>query len=209
MSPEPAQRPECCREFIEDLSTQATKEVVITETGIGTPNYWYMVYTDDVGTTHTVKGTIKGIRRSFRDGLLGDAENIRVAQVKEGPYEPLKYYAEFRDLVVHPVNAQTPLPATKDAIPAPKQQTKTPVDELAVPGADNSSVLEHTTIGLPGIKATAHGPVINFNAHTSSLGVDVWRWVLAAFIFLAAGIGISYFYLPISRYIRYWLGLMD
>jgi hypothetical protein len=70
---------------------------------------WYMVYRDDEGTVHTVKGTTENIRKAFRDRLLGDAGNIRACRTKQGPFQPLHSYPEFRDLVIDPqLNANEP-----------------------------------------------------------------------------------------------------
>ena len=70
--------------------------------------------------THTVKGSTEGIRRSLKERLLGDASNIRACRSKTGPFEPLKGYPEFRDLVVTPANptASGTLPATNHRQPA-------------------------------------------------------------------------------------------
>ena len=59
-----------------------------------------MAYKDDEGTIHTVKGTTENIRKAYRDGLLGDAANIRAGRSKQGPFNPLRSYPEFRDLVI-------------------------------------------------------------------------------------------------------------
>jgi hypothetical protein len=61
---------------------------------------WYMSYRDDEGAVHTVKGTTDNIRKAYRDGLLGDASNIRACRSKQGPFQPLHDFPEFRDLVV-------------------------------------------------------------------------------------------------------------
>ena len=60
---------------------------------------WYLVYRDEQGTPHTVKGSVNAIRKSLRDGLLGDAENVRASRTKAGPFEPLKSFTEFRDIL--------------------------------------------------------------------------------------------------------------
>ena len=36
--------------------------------------FWYLVYKDETGQAHTVKGSTSAIRRSLKDGLLGDAD---------------------------------------------------------------------------------------------------------------------------------------
>jgi hypothetical protein len=99
MSPDAEQRPMSCREFIEDLTGHSTRRV-----SMGQPpsqqDIWYLIYKDEAGTTHTVKGNTPAIRRSFRDGLLGDAGNIRASRAKTGPFAFLRDHPEFRDLLV-------------------------------------------------------------------------------------------------------------
>lgn len=97
MSANPEQRPATCREFFEDLTGQSTK--VPAQQAVS-QDLWYMVYKDEEGTLHTVKGTTENIRKAYRDGLLGDASNIRASRSKQGPFQALKGYPEFRDLVI-------------------------------------------------------------------------------------------------------------
>lgn len=99
MSANPDQRPSTCREFFEDLTGQSTRPVPQQPVS---QDLWYMVYKDDEGTVHTVKGTTDNIRKAYRDGLLGDADHIRAARSKQGPFQPLKGFPEFRDLVMEP-----------------------------------------------------------------------------------------------------------
>jgi serine/threonine protein kinase len=99
MSADPEKRPASCREFIEELTGKSTRRLPSVDGG--TPQQellWYLVYKDETGMPHTVKGTAAAIRRSFRDGLLGDASNVRASRSKAGPFEPLLGYPEFRDL---------------------------------------------------------------------------------------------------------------
>lgn len=216
ISPDPLHRPECCQEFIEDLTGHNTKEIVSTETGIGVaPSYWYMTYTDDVGEHHSVDATVKGIRRSFKEGLLGDAENIRVARTKDGTFELLRHYAEFRDLVVQPAQtARTPLPPVKKASDArPKKAS----DVVAAPAPatlepSETATLHTTSINMPAVKPVpvpGQGPCIDLNSGGADLGPATWRWLIIGALFVGAGLALSYFYLPILRHLRYWLGLMD
>src|SRR5205823_407510 len=77
MSADPEQRPVTCREFVEDLTGHTTRKVS-TLPGAGTSQeVWYLMYVDDEGAKHLVKGNTQGIRRSLKEGLLGDASNIR------------------------------------------------------------------------------------------------------------------------------------
>src|SRR5262249_44238724 len=93
-------RPTPCRELVEDLTGHSTRRLPTTDSSAPIAELWYLVYRDDEGVTHTVKGTTSAIRRSLREGLLGDASNVRAARSKAGPFEPMRGYPEFRDLVV-------------------------------------------------------------------------------------------------------------
>jgi eukaryotic-like serine/threonine-protein kinase len=208
MSPDPVHRPECCREFIEDLSGHDTKEVVGTEPGNSAmPSYWYMTYTDDLGEGHTVKGTIKGIRRSFKEGLLGDAKNIRVARTMEGPYEPLRQRAEFRDLVVQPQASPTALPTVnKGSDPRPK----TPASITPVPATSSDPAIPGTTgIKISTVKSVPmprKGPCYHLEPTSVGLGTEGWRWLVLSAFFISVGLALSYFHLPILRFLRFWIG---
>jgi serine/threonine protein kinase len=102
MSANPEMRPATCREFVEDLTGRSTRRVTGSDTGAGSQDLWYLKYQDEEGQTHVVKGTISAIRRSLKEGLLGDASNIVAGRDKAGPFEPLRGHPEFRDLVVSP-----------------------------------------------------------------------------------------------------------
>src|SRR5207302_4971013 len=69
---------------------------------------WYLVYRDELGESHSVKGATDGIRRAFKDGLLGDASNIVAGRQKQGPFLPFRTFAEFRDMVIAPEPLPTP-----------------------------------------------------------------------------------------------------
>jgi serine/threonine protein kinase len=100
MSADPDLRPASCREFFEDITGASTRQSSTTTAAL--QDLWYMAYKDDEGAVHTVKGTAENIRKAYRDGLLGDAANIRAGRSKQGPFQPLKTYPEFRDLVIAP-----------------------------------------------------------------------------------------------------------
>ncbi|HEY3788919.1 MAG TPA: protein kinase [Urbifossiella sp.] len=108
MSAEPAQRPTSCREFLEDLTGQSRTSATPSSTAPppGRSDVWYMVYKDETGQSHTVKGATEGIRNALKDNLLGDAAAILVGRAKPGPFVPIGSVPEFRDLVVAPA----PLP---------------------------------------------------------------------------------------------------
>lgn len=198
MSPDPAHRPECCKEFVEDLTGQSTRPLSGASTGFDlNMDHWYLVYKDELGAVHTVRGTVKGIRRSLKENLLGDADQIRASRSKAGPFEALRQYPEFRDLIIQPekaptfkskasdvalVNKQTPTkhPTSK---PTPKPPTSTP------PPTD-SGVLATTTI--LGALAVANGekkpgPCINLKDNSSNT-LEMWKWIALGLIFTGGGI---------------------
>jgi eukaryotic-like serine/threonine-protein kinase len=112
MSAEPDRRPSSCREFVEDLTGQSrttpTRQGYNQSPADAGADIWYLVYKDETGTTHTVKGSTEGIRKALQDQLLGDAATILVSRTKSGQFTPLMSIPEFRDLVVSPA----PLPTT-------------------------------------------------------------------------------------------------
>ena len=114
MSAEPDRRPSSCREFLEDLTGQSRTMPTNTARPAAAgsaSDIWYMVYKDETGTTHTVKGSTDGIRKALRDSLLGDPSNILLSRSKTGHFHSLASLPEFRDLVVNPA----PLAATGGA----------------------------------------------------------------------------------------------
>ena len=114
MSADPELRPASCREFFEDITGQSTRPGSASEAA--QVDLWYMAYKDDDGTVHTVKGTTENIRKAFLDGLLGDAANIRAARTKQGPFQALRTFPEFRDLVIAP--ERQPGPSVDPSAPA-------------------------------------------------------------------------------------------
>lgn len=101
MHVDPGMRPASCREFVEDLTGQSIRAPSMPATQV-VADIWYLAYRDEFGTLHTVKGSTPNIRRAYREGLLGDASNIRACRSKQGPFQPLQAFAEFRDLIVDP-----------------------------------------------------------------------------------------------------------
>jgi hypothetical protein len=93
-------RPSSCREFVEDLTGHTTRRVPTTDGNASLAELWYLVYQDETGEKHTVKGTTPAIRRSLKEGLLGDAADVLASRRKLGPFEELQAHPEFRDLVL-------------------------------------------------------------------------------------------------------------
>jgi serine/threonine protein kinase len=117
MSADPMQRPSTCREFVEDISGRSTRRVGANASVSSQADLWYIVYTDEFGTTHTVKGATQSIRRCLKEGRLGDAANVRVSRLPTGPFEALKTHSEFRDLVIAPAAVQLLTPLSGTAVP--------------------------------------------------------------------------------------------
>jgi serine/threonine protein kinase len=124
MQAEPKQRPESCREFVEELTGDGQPRAHQPEPAAPPAEMWYLFYKDDAGVTHTVKGTAGAIRRSLREGLLGDAGNVRASRSKKGPFELLRSYPEFRDAgstAAAATATRTPAPTTPLEVPAVKK----------------------------------------------------------------------------------------
>ncbi len=191
ISPDPAHRPESCREFIEDLTGHSTKNLSGTTPNVDIlSDHWYMVYTDDTDDVHTVRGTTKGIRKSFQEGLLGDASNIRVARTKAGPFDPLRNFAEFRDLVIQP-EKQPKLQAKSDAAAKKPQLTRPKTTEPAPKDLSESTILSSTVILPPmqrGRTTSQSGPMVTFSQPASTFGAELWKWFAMAGLFAAAGL---------------------
>ena len=100
MSGTPAQRPASCREFVEDLLGRSTRPTILPLRAPGEPELWYLKYADETGRDCLVKGTRQAVRRSLREGLLGDAGHVSAAREKSGPFQKLVQLPEFRDLCI-------------------------------------------------------------------------------------------------------------
>ncbi|HKA06955.1 MAG TPA: serine/threonine-protein kinase [Gemmataceae bacterium] len=109
MSGNPEHRPASCKEFVEDLTGVTIRSQTKPGTDAAAPpaDLWYLVYRDEYGETHTVKGTTDGIRRALKEGLLGDASNVRADRSKQGHFHTLISHPEFRDLVIRAAPAPT------------------------------------------------------------------------------------------------------
>jgi eukaryotic-like serine/threonine-protein kinase len=99
MSATPDRRHNNCRDFVEDLLGRSTRPADAAQTPENT-ELWYLVYKDEIGQSHTVKGTTDGIRKALQEHLLGDAHNIVAAKTKQGPFQPMEKLPEFRDLLL-------------------------------------------------------------------------------------------------------------
>jgi serine/threonine protein kinase len=90
-------RQSSCSEFVEDLT--GSKPIPYQPEEAVKEPWWYLQYTDELGKPHLVKGRMSGIRRSVKEGRLGNVDKVLISRTKTGPYGPLRSYPEFRDLV--------------------------------------------------------------------------------------------------------------
>jgi eukaryotic-like serine/threonine-protein kinase len=186
MSADADQRPNSCREFIEDLTGHSTKRVppVGFAGAAAMSELWYLVYKDDDGATHTVKGTTTAIRRSLRDGLLGDAANIRCSRLKAGPFDPLREFPEFRDLLVSAAPLAVPgAPAPNSEIPDLPRATPREVPTVAAGTAGRD--LRATPSATPHISLDS--------GDEAGVGWGTWTLLLAI---AAASAGAAYWLVP-------------
>jgi len=187
MSADPDKRPTSCREFIEDLTGHSTRRLsaVDSAAGSGVPpvspqqELWYLVYKDETGTAHTVKGTVSAVRRSLKDGVLGDASNVRAARSKTGPFEPLQGYPEFRDLVIEAA------PLTVPQSPSARQSAASIADTVQ---AQQRLKSEAAPAPIPAPKPHIHlddGP---------SMSMEVLKWLFFFVLFLVSAVVAFYFF---------------
>jgi serine/threonine protein kinase len=184
MSADPEQRPRSCREFVEDLTGHSTRRV----SGAGTSatnmqELWYLIYKDEAGATHTVKGTTAAIRRSLRDGVLGDAGNVRASRTKTGPFEPLRDHAEFRDMLMSATpSSGEGIPAALDPAPPTRPQYREPTSPPPAPPKSQGAVPH---ISLDSGRRQAEEPAAG----------EWLKWVLLALL-TAASAAAAFWLLP-------------
>jgi serine/threonine protein kinase len=181
MSADPEKRPVSCREFIEDLTGKSTRRLPTVDSNVAQQEMWYLVYKDETGLAHTVKGTISAVRRSLKEGLLGDASNVRAARTKAGPFESLRSYPEFRDMVVEAAPLSVPqFTSPRSTDPSPDAETVQNHSPLRQEGAaPGSGSLTPTAV---------RKPHINLTAPSSSTSMEALKWLffLALFLLTAA-----------------------
>jgi serine/threonine protein kinase len=181
MSPDPNQRPGSCREFIEDLTGHSTRRVATTDSSTPNQELWYLVYKDEKGETHTVKGSTSAIRRSLKDGLLGDASNVRASRIKSGPFDTLREHPEVRDMVV-----------SAAALPMPSASTPRPI------GPTESTVVSPSS-AKPNSMPSGSSPRPHITLHTGHPGHDggvEWvKWLLLLGLAIGSAV-VAYWFLP-------------
>jgi hypothetical protein len=158
-----------------------------------TADMWYLVYRDEDAVVHIVKGTMNGIRRSLKEGLLGDAGNVRVSRNKSGPFESLKNHPEFRDLVVEPA----PLPGPGKRPATPTAAASTQPDTLPFPPEVPEPPRAGPVLAEPDPGISVFLPVI----HPAAAHSEWLKWSILLFLALSTGVA-GYFLLPILSYLR-------
>jgi serine/threonine protein kinase len=198
MSADANQRPSSCREFVEDLTGHSTRRVQTIQASGMQQEVWYLVYKDELGIAHTVKGSTSAIRRSLKDGLLGDASNVRASRSKTGPFEPLRGYPEFRDLVVTPAALSV---ASASGAPSP---SKAAANNIAnIPTAEHRPTLPPAPgrAGSPDQpQPAANAPHIALATSTDDSGslLEWLKWLFLILIAIGSALAAFYF-IPIPR----------
>jgi serine/threonine protein kinase len=205
MSGNPDQRPASCREFVEDLygkSTRPQSQPITDQQAGGDQDVWYLVYHDENGESHTVKGPTEGIRRALRDRLLGDTGNIVACRHKQGPFLPLKNYPEFRDLIVAPETVAPPtITPTKGPSPAQLASGPWPANS---PTAHVGGLRGRTTPTLRNAASTATHPPGPSSTRLPHLRLPIYRragfdlllWVLVLVVALGTALGVYFLFPP-------------
>jgi serine/threonine protein kinase len=193
MSADPEKRPDSCREFVEDLTGQSTRKVQVPQTDGVPQDLWYLQYKDEAGEMQLVKGNIGGIRRSLKEGLLGDASNVLASRSKSGEFLTLKSHPEFRDLVVSaaplssrsnsaeiPVNKGRPTTPSGGTLVTPAGGTPLPSGGVRVPTPRPSSSGQHR---IPHIPLEPSGPPTEWLIWTLLILLAAALGVAAVFFF--------------------------
>ena len=209
MSGDPDKRPASCREFVEDLTGKSVRPPS-SPNGPPVADLWYLVYRDEDGEKHTVKGTTEGIRRALKEGLLGDAANVRASRSKQGQFQPLTALPEFRDLVIEPAASSIADHALRETTAGSRSRTPAtpsrpdPAESLAfadptgsqvnacaattdyrpVPPNGDSMPRPHIQVGRPRRRATPE-----------KKAVDWLMWAVVALIAVGTGLA-AMFLLP-------------
>jgi hypothetical protein len=206
MSASPDARPASCREFVEDLYGKSTRPA--SQASADQPveqDIWYLVYQDETGASHTVKGGTEGICKALRDGLLGDAGNIIACRNKQGPFLPLRNYPEFRLLIVQP-EPMAPPSLTPTKPPAPglpsgpwPEKATTPTAQVgglrpraATPARSAATATADRLQPRPARGRLPQIPLIN----TRRAGFDMLLWAIVLVVALGTAFGVYYMFPP-------------
>lgn len=192
MSPDPAQRPGSCREFIEDLTGQSERTQTPVEEAaldVTVTSLWHLLYRDADDNIHATRETTDGVRRVLQDGSLGEADQLRLSRRPQGPFEPARNFAEFRDLMLMLPSDRDELDDTPSA-PTLEVPTPTPRDEAPVPSPARLKAATPVPISA--------GPLIDL-ASTRAPSFDWLVWFTLLALAAAAAI-IGYLILPGLRW---------
>ena len=206
MAVQPDHRPATCREFVEDLTGHSTRRVPTTDSAATAGELWYLVYVDDVGQKHTVKGSTPAIRRSLKEGLLGDAANVRAARTKAGPFEPLQAHPEFRDLVLAMIQPDGPDSTALN--PAPSTATPLPA-AVAAPSGNTKSTRRDTTMKprpQPAPPPAEDSGPPHIALEPTPPASAVWEWLkwLALLAVALASAAAAFYLLPDDVFRAWW-----
>ena len=161
MSGDAERRPASCKEFVEDLTGTSMRPATPTPDK-PVADLWYLVYRDEEGETHTVKGTTDGIRKALKEGLLGDASNVRASRSKQGQFLALRGHPEFRDLVVRPA----PMPGAAGGTPAGQMMKQTPAPPRAItplaPARPDPEAVDYTPVPTTSPRSTPYDPTEDY-----------------------------------------------
>jgi serine/threonine protein kinase len=181
MSADPEKRPATCREFVEDLTGHSTRRSQSIDSATPLGEVWYLVYKDETGTTHTVKGSMSAIRRSLKDGLLGDANNVRASRSKAGPFESLRDHPEFRDMVVTAAPLDLPSASAGRQTPNGPVSARMARPEVSASGPASSSRPRSRTTPVPPapppVILPAAAPHIALGEKPPSSSSEVLTWI--------------------------------
>jgi hypothetical protein len=201
MSAEPSQRPASCREFLEDLTGQSRGSG--TSSAIAAPaarnDVWYMVYKDESGATHTVKGATESIRKALKENLLGEAATILVGRTKSGQFVPIGSVPEFRDLVVAPAVVElakkTTPPSVRPSQPPGKSSSP---QQVLIPTPESPDSHDETVAYRPNqptpIPASVPGPRRKPKPRSKTPAFDWTPVVLVVVALLSAVAGYLLFF---------------
>ncbi|GIW81795.1 MAG: hypothetical protein KatS3mg105_3602 [Gemmatales bacterium] len=153
MDKEPANRHRSCAEFIAELTGEQVSPPPTAPPAVTQPSndIWYLVYKDEFGTTHSVKGPTAAIRESLAKGLLGDAANIRICRTKTGRFTPLRSHPEFRDVLGDESTATVPRAAattTRGWTPSHSRSPSSPPNVAPPPDSEMSELTKTAILAL-------------------------------------------------------------
>jgi serine/threonine protein kinase len=191
MSPDPAQRPGSCKEFVEDVTGRSDRVQTPVEEvpSVTLANLWHVLYRDQEELIHATRETTEGVRQALQDGSLGDAADLRLSRKAQGPFEPARNFAEFRDLVLpaRPDPRVAESPAAKNAIARDADAT--------IQEAPRPQVPAHMRTAAPA--PVAAGPMIDLGQGRSSMDWVVWLTLMAL---AGAAAVVGYLVLPGMRW---------